>query len=64
LTGIQDGPHEPFIADSVDFVVGQVVSRLTLMHVILNISKLIIDLDAILFFPSLSFCNIKLLRIR
>ncbi|XP_051190108.1 uncharacterized protein [Lolium perenne] len=24
LTGIQDGPHEPFIADSVDFVVGQV----------------------------------------
>jgi maspardin len=64
LTGIQDGPHEPFIADSVDFVVGQVVSRLTLMHVILNISKLIIDLDAILFFPSLSFCNIKLLHIR
>uniref|UniRef100_A0A452YA06 Maspardin n=1 Tax=Aegilops tauschii subsp. strangulata TaxID=200361 RepID=A0A452YA06_AEGTS len=27
LTGIRDGPHEPFIADSVDFVVGQVVSR-------------------------------------
>ncbi|XP_021320940.1 maspardin isoform X3 [Sorghum bicolor] len=24
LTGIRDGPHEPFIADSVDFVVGQV----------------------------------------
>ncbi|XP_021320937.1 uncharacterized protein LOC110437083 isoform X2 [Sorghum bicolor] len=23
-TGIRDGPHEPFIADSVDFVVGQV----------------------------------------
>ncbi|CAN1834197.1 SPG21 [Linum perenne] len=23
LTGIQDGPHEPFIADSVDFVVSQ-----------------------------------------
>ncbi|XP_020261327.1 maspardin isoform X2 [Asparagus officinalis] len=23
LTGIRDGPHEPFIADSVDFVVGQ-----------------------------------------
>ncbi|CAK8562829.1 unnamed protein product [Lathyrus sativus] len=29
LTGIRDGPHEPFIADSVDFVVSQVetVSR-------------------------------------
>ncbi|CAL1401314.1 unnamed protein product [Linum trigynum] len=24
LTGIQDGPHEPFIADSVDFVIAQV----------------------------------------
>ena len=24
LTGIRDGPHEPFIADSVDFVVSQV----------------------------------------
>ncbi|CAL4941329.1 unnamed protein product [Urochloa decumbens] len=24
LTGIRDGPHEPFIADSVDFIVGQV----------------------------------------
>lgn len=24
LTGIRDGPHEPFIADSVDFVVAQV----------------------------------------
>lgn len=24
LTGIRDGPHEPFIGDSVDFVVGQV----------------------------------------
>lgn len=24
LTGIRDGPHDPFIADSVDFVVGQV----------------------------------------
>ncbi|URD77801.1 alpha/beta hydrolase fold [Musa troglodytarum] len=24
LSGIRDGPHEPFIADSVDFVVGQV----------------------------------------
>lgn len=38
LTGIHDGPHEPFIADSVDFVVSQVetlsredlASRLTL----------------------------------
>ncbi|GMH26627.1 hypothetical protein Nepgr_028470 [Nepenthes gracilis] len=38
LTGIKDGPHEPFIADSVDFVVSQVetlsredlASRLTL----------------------------------
>ncbi|KAJ0048694.1 hypothetical protein Pint_16014 [Pistacia integerrima] len=26
LTGIRDGPHEPFIADSVDFVVSQVMS--------------------------------------
>lgn len=25
LTGIRDGPHEPFIADSVDFAVSQVV---------------------------------------
>lgn len=24
LTGIRDGPHEPFIADSIDFVVSQV----------------------------------------
>lgn len=24
LSGIRDGPHEPFIADSVDFVVAQV----------------------------------------
>ncbi|GAA0144517.1 hypothetical protein LIER_04942 [Lithospermum erythrorhizon] len=38
LTGIRDGPHEPFIADSVDFVVSQIeklsrddlASRLTL----------------------------------
>lgn len=28
LTGIHDGPHEPFIADSVDFVVCQVKSVL------------------------------------
>ncbi|XP_078446316.1 alpha/beta-Hydrolases superfamily protein [Wolffia australiana] len=26
LSGIHDGPHEPFIADSVDFVVGQIES--------------------------------------
>lgn len=25
LTGIRDGPHEPFIADSVDFAVSQVM---------------------------------------
>jgi len=30
LTGIRDGPHEPFIADSVDFVVGQV--RINFQH--------------------------------
>lgn len=29
LTGIRDGPHEPFIADSVDFVVAQVNSFYT-----------------------------------
>lgn len=28
LTGIHDGPHEPFIADSVDFVVSQVESAM------------------------------------
>lgn len=26
LTGIRDGPHDPFIADSVDFVVAQVIN--------------------------------------
>lgn len=30
LSGIHDGPHEPFIADSVDFVVGQ-VHKITLV---------------------------------
>lgn len=29
LTGIRDGPHEPFIADSVDFVVSQVKPQLS-----------------------------------
>ena len=28
LTGIRNGPHEPFIADSLDFVVSQVKSQM------------------------------------
>ena len=28
LSGIRDGPQEPFIADSIDFVVGQVYDAL------------------------------------
>lgn len=29
LTGIRNGPHEPFIADSLDFVVSQVKSQMS-----------------------------------
>lgn len=35
LTGIRDGPHEPFIADSVDFVVGQVNFMLVILRFLL-----------------------------
>ena len=36
LTGIRDGPHEPFIADSVDFVVSQVTFVLHYLMLISN----------------------------
>lgn len=41
LTGIRDGPHEPFIADSVDFVVSQVepVKAFTICSLWLSLSK-------------------------
>lgn len=35
LTGIHDGPHEPFIADSVDFVVSQVNVMLIILRYLL-----------------------------
>ncbi|XP_072957717.1 uncharacterized protein [Typha angustifolia] len=51
LTGIRDGPHEPFIADSVDFVVGQVEtlsrddlsSRLTLNASVASVGPLLLS---------------------
>lgn len=43
LTGIRDGPHEPFIADSVDFVVAQVksVKSLSIAQQLVSVSILI-----------------------
>ncbi|KAH7549554.1 hypothetical protein JRO89_XS13G0049300 [Xanthoceras sorbifolium] len=51
LTGIHDGPHEPFIADSVDFVVSQVetlsredlASRLTLTADAASVQSLLLS---------------------
>ncbi|XVE65003.1 hypothetical protein DITRI_Ditri07aG0146800 [Diplodiscus trichospermus] len=51
LTGIRDGPHEPFIADSVDFVVSQVetlsrddlASRLTLTVDTASVERLLLS---------------------
>nr|ADE77603.1 unknown [Picea sitchensis] len=55
LTGIRDGPHEPFIADSVDFVVNQIetlsredlASRFTLNTAIVSIGRLLLPDSAI-----------------
>lgn len=45
LTGIRDGPHEPFIADSVDFVVSQVICFL---HNLMLISNLLLATSSVL----------------
>lgn len=66
LTGIQDGPHEPFIADSVDFVVNQIetlsredlASRFTLNTTIASIGRLLLPDSAITVMDTNDYCAI------
>lgn len=66
LTGIRDGPLEPFIADSVDFVVGQVetlskedlASRLTLNVSIASVGPLMLSDSFITIMDTNDFCAI------
>lgn len=66
LTGIRDGPHEPFIADSVDFVVGQVEtlsredlsSRLTLNVVAASVGPLTLSDSFITIMDTNDYCAI------
>lgn len=65
-TGFQDGPHEPFIADSVDFVVSQIEtlpravlsSRLTLNTEIASIGRLLLPDSAITIMDTNDYCAI------
>lgn len=65
-TGIQDGPHEPFIADSVDFVVSQIetlsrsvlASRLTLNTEIASVGRLLLPDSAITIMDTNDYCAI------
>lgn len=66
LTGIRDGPHEPFIADSVDFVVNQIetlsredlASRFTLNTAIVSIGRLLLPDSAITIMDTNDYCAI------
>ncbi|KAH9606700.1 hypothetical protein KSS87_003645 [Heliosperma pusillum] len=66
LTGIQDGPHEPFIADSVDFVVSQVdalsrddlASRLTLTVESASVAPLLLPDGSITIMDTNDYCAI------
>ncbi|XP_022996437.1 maspardin-like [Cucurbita maxima] len=68
LTGIRDGPHEPFIADSVDFVVSQVemlskedlASRLTLTVDDASIGPLLLPDSSITVMDTNDYCAIPL----
>lgn len=53
LTGIRDGPHEPFIADSVDFAVSQVALPVTfIFDIFLKGFKLHVKNDFYMNLPS------------
>ncbi|XWS38503.1 hypothetical protein CRYUN_Cryun19dG0136700 [Craigia yunnanensis] len=66
LTGIRDGPHEPFIADSVDFVVSQVetlsrddlASRLTLTVDNASVEPLLLSDSFITIMDTNDYCSI------
>ncbi|KAA8522283.1 hypothetical protein F0562_012956 [Nyssa sinensis] len=66
LTGIRDGPHEPFIADSVDFVVSQVetlsredlASRLTLTVDTASVGPLLLSDSCITLMDTNDYCAI------
>ncbi|XP_019058920.1 PREDICTED: maspardin isoform X2 [Tarenaya hassleriana] len=66
LTGIRDGPHEPFIADSVDFVVSQVetlskddlASRLTLTADAASVGSLLLSDSFITIMDTNDYCAI------
>ncbi|KAB1217076.1 Maspardin [Morella rubra] len=66
LTGIRDGPHEPFIADSVDFVVSQVetlskddlASRLTLTVDAASVGALLLSDSFITIMDTNDYCAI------
>lgn len=66
LTGIRDGPHEPFIADSVDFVVSQVetlsrdelASRLTLNVDAASVGSLLLSDSFITIMDTNDYCAI------
>ncbi|XP_073133061.1 uncharacterized protein [Henckelia pumila] len=66
LTGIRDGPHEPFIADSVDFIVAQVetlsrddlASRLSLTADAASVGPLLLSDSLITIMDTNDFCAI------
>eukprot|EP00256_Glycine_max_P057087 XP_014624796.1 uncharacterized protein LOC100789629 isoform X2 [Glycine max] len=66
LTGIRDGPHEPFIADSVDFVVSQVetlsredlASRLSLTTDAASVGPLLLSVSFITIMDTNDYCAI------
>ncbi|KAJ8764195.1 hypothetical protein K2173_005375 [Erythroxylum novogranatense] len=66
LTGIRDGPHEPFIADSVDFVVSQVetlhredlAARLTLNVDTASVGSLLLSDSSITIMDTNDYCAI------
>ncbi|XP_038976534.1 maspardin isoform X4 [Phoenix dactylifera] len=66
LTGIHDGPHEPFIADSVDFVVGQVEklsredisSRLSLNVNVTSVGPLLLPDSLITIMDTNDYCAV------
>ncbi|KAG5249215.1 maspardin [Salix suchowensis] len=66
LTGIRDGPHEPFIADSVDFVASQVetlssddlASRLTLNVDAASVGSLLLSDSFITIMDTNDYCAI------
>ncbi|KAK9266229.1 hypothetical protein L1049_012433 [Liquidambar formosana] len=68
LTGIRDGPHEPFIADSVDFVVSQVetlsredlAARLTLTVDAASVGPLLLSDSFITIMDTNDYCAIPL----